>query len=134
MWSEEIHPVTASVLSRYTSGPAASGPAITRNEFGNGTAWYVSTKLDGGHLADVVLDAVGGAAGIELGVQPVAGLEVASRGSDEGTFTFLINHTDADAEYPPATGLNLLSGEKVSGTAHVPAGTICVVHTPADQH
>ncbi|WP_454812392.1 beta-galactosidase [Paenarthrobacter nitroguajacolicus] len=132
VWSEEIHPVSASVLSRYTSGPAASGPAITRNEFGNGTAWYVSTKLDGGHLADVVLDAVG-AAGIELGVKPVAGLEVASRGSDEGTFTFLINHTDADAEYP-ATGLNLLSGEKVSGTAHVPAGTICVVHTPADQH
>jgi len=73
------------------------------------------------------------AAGIEPGVQPTAGLEVASRGSEEGTFTFLINHTDTDAEYP-ATGLNLLSGEKVSGTAHVPAGTICVVHTPAVQH
>ena len=132
VWSEEIHLGTASVSSRYTSGPAASGPAITRNEFGNGTAWYVSTKLDGGNLTDVVLDAVR-AAGIEPGVQPTAGLEVASRGSEEGTFTFLINHTDTDAEYP-ATGLNLLSGEKVSGTAHVPAGTICVVHTPAVQH
>ena len=130
VWSEEIHPGTATVLSRYTSGPAASGPAITRNDFGSGTAWYVSTKLDGGHLADVVLDAVRNA-GIETGVQPPAGLEVASRSSEDGTFTFLINHTDADAQYP-ATGLNLLSGEAVGGSAHVPAGTICVIHTPAE--
>ncbi|WP_311212432.1 MULTISPECIES: beta-galactosidase [unclassified Arthrobacter] len=130
VWSEEIHPGTATVLSRYTSGPAASGPAITRNDFGSGTAWYVSTKLDGGHLADVVLDAVRNA-GIDTGVQPPAGLEVASRCSEDGTFIFLINHTDADAQYP-ATGLNLLSGEAVGGTAHVPAGTICVIHTPAD--
>lgn len=132
VWSDEVHPGTASVLSRYTSGPAASGPAITRNTFGNGAAWYVSTKLDGGHLADVVLDAVE-AAGIEPGVQPPAGLEVASRGSEEGAFTFLINHTDVDAEYP-AIGRNLISGEDVSGTAHIPAGAICVVHTPAERH
>ncbi|MET4541485.1 beta-galactosidase [Arthrobacter bambusae] len=130
VWSEEIHPDTATVLSRYTSGPAASGPAITRNDFGSGTAWYVSTKLDGGHLADVVLDAVRNA-GIDTEVQPPAGLEVASRTSEDGTFTFLINHTDADAEYP-VTGLNLLSGEAVGGTAHVPAGTICVIHAPAE--
>ncbi|AFR31097.1 beta-galactosidase [Arthrobacter sp. Rue61a] len=131
VWSEEIHPGTANVLSRYVDGPAAAGPAITRNEFGDGTAWYISTKLDGGHLADVVLDAVR-AAGIELGVQPPTGLEVASRDSEDGTFTFLINHMDADAEYP-ASGRNLISGEDVSGTAHIPAGTICVVHTPAEQ-
>ncbi|MEJ1114425.1 beta-galactosidase [Paenarthrobacter sp. CCNWLY172] len=130
VWSEEIHPGTATVLSRYTSGPAATGPAITRNDFGSGTAWYVSTKLDGAHLADVVLDAVRNA-GINIGIRPPAGLEVASRNSEDGTFTFLINHTDADAQYP-ATGLNLLSGEVVGGIAHVPAGTICVIHSPAE--
>ncbi|QCO96475.1 hypothetical protein FCN77_00530 [Arthrobacter sp. 24S4-2] len=31
-------------------GRAAAGPAITRNAFGGDTAWYVSTKLDGGDL------------------------------------------------------------------------------------
>jgi beta-galactosidase len=132
VWSEEIRPVTASVLSRYVDGPAASGPAITRNAFGKGLAWYVSTKLDGGHLADVVLDAVR-AAGIELGAQPPAGLEIASRSSEKGAFTFLINHADTDAEYP-ATGLNLLSGETVDGIAHIPAGTICAIHTPAERN
>jgi beta-galactosidase len=42
MWTEEIYPGTATVLSSYIDGPAASRPAVTRNTFGNGTAWYVS--------------------------------------------------------------------------------------------
>ncbi len=129
VWAEEIHPAGATVLSRYLDGPAASGPAITRNEFGSGAAWYVSTKLDGDDLAGVLLDAVRGA-GIDLGIQPPAGLEVVARNDDSGRFTFLINHADADAEYP-AAGRDLLSGQDVGGTAHIPAGTICVVHTPA---
>jgi beta-galactosidase len=127
VWTEEIRPGTATVLSHYVDGPAASRPAVTRNRYGNGTAWYVSTKLDGGDLSAVVLNAVE-TAGIETAPQPPAGLEVATRGAGADTFTFLINHAEVDAEYP-ATGRNLLSGETVSGTAVVPAGTVCVIHT-----
>ncbi|WP_104045971.1 beta-galactosidase [Arthrobacter sp. ZGTC412] len=131
VWTEEIQPGTAQVLSHYVDGPAASRPAVTRNDFGNGTAWYVSTKLDGGDLAVVVRDAVE-SAGIETAPRPPAGLEVASRSAGADTFTFLINHADADAEYP-ATGRDLLSGETVTGTAVVPAGTVCVIHTTEEE-
>lgn len=127
VWTEEIHPGTAAVISLYVDGPAASRPAITRNDFGEGTAWYVSTRIDDGDLDAVVLDAVE-SAGIEAAPRPPAGLEVASRNNGPDTFTFLINHTDSDAEYP-ATGRDLLSGEPVSGTAMVPAGTVRVIHS-----
>jgi beta-galactosidase len=131
VWAEEIHPGTATVLSSYIDGPAASRPAVTRNTFGNGTAWYVSTKLDGGDLAAVVRDAVEGA-GIEGVPQPPSGLEVAIRSSGTDSFTFLINHADTDAEYP-ATGTDLLSGESVTGTAVVPAGTVCVIQATKEE-
>jgi beta-galactosidase len=131
VWTEEIHPGTATVLSSYVDGPAASRPAVTRNTFGNGTAWYVSTKLDGGDLAAVVRDAVEGA-GLETAPLPPAGLEVASRSSGTDSFTFLINHAETDAEYL-AAGIDLLSGEAVTGTAVVPAGTVCVIHTTQEQ-
>jgi beta-galactosidase len=131
VWAEEIHPGTATVLSHYVDGPAASRPAVTRNGFGSGTAWYVSTKLDGGDLAAVVRDAVE-RAGIEAAPRPPAGLEVASRSAGRDTFTFLINHADTDAEYP-ATGRDLLSGETVTGTTTVPAGTVCVIHSSKEQ-
>jgi beta-galactosidase len=100
---------------------------VTRNHFGSGTAWYVSTKLDGGDLAAVVRDAVENA-GIEAAPRPPEGLEVATRSAGTDTFTFLINHADTDAEYP-ATGTDLLSGKTVIGTAVVPAGNISVIHT-----
>ena len=51
---------------------------------------------------------------------------VRSTGTD--AFTFLINHADADAEYP-ATGIELISGDAVSGNAQIPAGTVRVIHT-----
>jgi beta-galactosidase len=131
VWAEEIHPGTATVVSHYVDGPAASRPAVTRNTFGSGTAWYVSTKLDGGDLAAVVRDAVE-SSGIETVLRPPAGLEVASRSAGADTFTFLINHAETDAEYP-ATGRDLLSGETVTGTAVVPAGTVCVIHTAGEE-
>jgi beta-galactosidase len=73
VWAEEITPRSATVISHYLDGPAASRPAITSNSFGSGTAWYVSTKVDwyvstkvdGGDLTAVLLDAVE-TAGIEI--------------------------------------------------------------------
>ncbi|WP_432245472.1 beta-galactosidase [Arthrobacter sp. G.S.26] len=128
IWSEEIHPTTASVVARYQDGPAATGPAITRNSFGAGAAWYVSTNLDGGDLAAVVMAAVTGA-GVPAAPTHPAGLEVMARSNGEDRFTFLINHAENDADYP-AAGLDMFSGEQVSGTAHVPAGTVRVIRTP----
>ncbi|MEK0155777.1 beta-galactosidase [Arthrobacter oryzae] len=127
VWAEDIHPATATVVASYLDGPAASGPAITRNAFGGGTAWYVSTKLDGADLAAVVLDAVR-TAGLELPPELPAGLEVVTRSSSTDSFTFLINHSDADAEYP-AAGHDLLSGEPSAPTAVIPGGTVRVIQT-----
>lgn len=125
-WSEEIHPGTAMVVETYVSGPAVSLPAITRNSFGRGMAWYVSTDLDGGDLTAIVLEAVR-AAGLHPAPGHVEGLEVVTRSTGTDAFTFLLNHTDADADYP-ATGLELMTGDPATGTIRVPAGGVRVIH------
>lgn len=79
------------------------------------------------YVAGVLPDAVR-TAGIEVGSQPPAGLEVVTRSTATDSYTFLINHTDADAEYP-ATGRDLLAGVHISGTEVILAGTVCVIHT-----
>jgi beta-galactosidase len=124
VWAEEITPRSATVISHYLDGPAASRPAITSNSFGSGTAWYVSTKVDGGDLTAVLLDAVE-TAGIEIPPRPPAGLEVASRSTETDNFTFLINHSEVDAEYP-VHGRDLIAGKPVDGTALIPAGSLRV--------
>ena len=60
-----------------------------------------------------------GLPGIEAAPKPPEGLEVITRSTSTDSYTFLINHSDADAEYP-ATGRDLLTGGYISGTAVIP--------------
>ncbi|MCT9623652.1 beta-galactosidase [Pseudarthrobacter equi] len=128
IWSEEIHPTTADVVARYQDGPAAPGPAITRNAFGRGTVWYVSTDLDDGGLAAILTEALAHA-GLSAGDGHPSGLEVSVRSNGADRFTFLINHTEADASFA-VSGLDMVSGERVDGVASIPAGTVRVIRNP----
>lgn len=125
MWTDDIHESTATVLARYVDGPAAGGPAVTRNDYGDGAAWYVSTRLDGPDLETLVVDALA-TAGLVPAVEAPAGLELVSRSSADEDFLFLINHADTDAHYP-VSGTELITGDAISGSIVVPAGQSRVV-------
>lgn len=136
VWSEEIHAGSAEVLASFQDGPAAGGPALTRNKLGAGQAWYVATKLDGEDLAQLLADVVRGA-GLEVRDGLPEGLEVVTRSTETENFTFLINHAAADAAFS-GRGTELLTGEGIAASVVVPAGGIRVLHeqvpgTPA-QH
>jgi len=124
-WSEDIEVSTAEVLARYVDGPAAGGPAVTRNAFGAGTAWYLSTTLTGTDLDSLLIEALS-LAGIDTD-RGTPGLETVRRLTETDEFLFLINHTDAD-QACPANGTELLTGEGVTDTVLVPAGHTRVVH------
>jgi beta-galactosidase len=94
-WSERVRLDGASMVASYADGDLAGEPAITRHRFGEGDAWYVSTRLD---PAD--LDAFLGEVATAAGVGPAAagaggGVEVVPRASGR---LFAINHTEAPAE------------------------------------
>lgn len=125
VWADDIHESTATVLARYVDGPAAGGPAITRNDYGDGAAWYLSTRLDGPDLETLVVNALA-TAGLVPAVEAPAGLELVSRSSADEDFLFLINHADTDAHYP-VSGTELITGDAISGSIVVPAGLSRVV-------
>jgi beta-galactosidase len=99
IWSERLRTEGAEVLASYVNG---LGPAITRNRYGDGVAWYLSTwpeSLDG------VLSAAG--------VQPVLpglppGVDVVRR----DPYLFVFNHRDEPVTLP-AAGTDLLTGQAV---------------------
>src|SRR5699024_4626378 len=102
------------------------GPAITRNEVGQGAAWYVATRQDEAGTAALLGELLA-----EAGAQPVArvprGVEGTRRPAEDGTGLLLrINHTEADAEVA-AEGTELVTGTTAAGTATVPAGGVAVV-------
>jgi beta-galactosidase len=101
VWSEVVVPSTAEVVGSFHDGDLAGAPAVLRNTFGAGTAWYVATRLDRAGMREVVRAALA-----EAGVAPVvaglpAGVEAVARICDDGTrVTFLLNHGSAPASVP----------------------------------
>ncbi|WP_410539043.1 beta-galactosidase [Streptomyces sp. KL2] len=127
VWAETVVARGAETVWSYGGGPAAGGPAVTRNRLGEGTAWYVSTRLGPGGL-DAVLAAACADAGIAPREEIPRDVEVVRRSGECGTYLFVLNHTGADAKVPlGASGTELLGGARVAGRLAVPAGEVRVV-------
>ena len=129
-WAEHVRPTTADVVAEFASGPVPGRPAITRNRFGSGTAWYVATGLDEPSFADLM-----GRALDEAGVEQLrlpAGVEVVTRSNDSDRFRFVINHSAHDISFP-ADGEELLTGTAIAGSVTVPAGGVRVIRLSVDE-
>ncbi|MER5375599.1 beta-galactosidase [Streptomyces sp. NPDC002553] len=127
VWSEFVVPRGAETVWTYADGLTAGHPAVTRHRLGEGTAWYVSTRL--GHDG---LTALLERAADDARLAPRTGLprdlEVVRRSGETGAYLFAINHTSADAKVPLDTpGTELLTGEHAAGRLAVPAGAVRVV-------
>ncbi|MBM0236726.1 beta-galactosidase [Micromonospora sp. ATA32] len=125
VWTEWLHPAGAEVLASYADGPLPGVAALTRNQVGAGTAWYVGTRLD-----DAATDRLVARLVTESGVRPAAaaptGVEVVRRRADDHSWLFVINHTDADARLA-VTGTELLGGARCDGELVVSAGEVAVL-------
>jgi beta-galactosidase len=124
VWAEDLELNGAQPHTSYASGPAAGKPAVTVHAFGKGTSWYVSTRPAASAL-DALLGEALAAAGIPDGPS-APGVETVSRTSDGATFTFVLNHTDADAPLPVG-GTDLVSGRTVTAGDPLAAGASAVV-------
>ncbi|MGW2277073.1 beta-galactosidase [Streptomyces sp. NPDC001770] len=131
LWSDVVVPRGAETVWSYADGVAAGRPAVTRNRLGDGTAWYVSTRLSGTGL-DAVLDRACEDAGIAPRTSLPHDVEVVRRTGETGSYLFVINHTGGDTKVPlDAPGTELLTGEPASGHLAVPAGSVRVVRLDA---
>ncbi|KQQ28939.1 beta-galactosidase [Frondihabitans sp. Leaf304] len=109
-WTDAILLQGAESIDAYVDGPMAGGAAVTRNSFGAGHAWYLSTDFTAEQLADVLVGAYADA-GVEAGPVALRGVERVSRRADGVTFTTWINHTDRDVTLP--TGAVVTAGDAV---------------------
>ena len=117
LWSELVTPDGAEELASFDGGVLAARPAVTRNRFGKGTAYYLATRLDSASMARLLAEAQA-----EAGVRPTwtgpAGVEAVRRDSPRGRFLFLLNHSEAEVEVPVAEGSDeLLSGKRTASSS-----------------
>ncbi|WP_405577459.1 beta-galactosidase [Streptomyces sp. NBC_01092] len=127
VWTEFVVPRGAETVWTYADGLTAGHPAVTRHSLGEGTAWYVSTRL-GAEGLDALLGWAIEDAQVAPRVDLPRDVEVVHRVGESGSYLFVINHTASDAKVPlEAPGTELLTGERAAGRLAVPAGAVRVV-------
>ncbi|MBA8817474.1 beta-galactosidase [Microbacterium halimionae] len=129
LWSERMHVTTAEVVDSFADGPAAGGPAITRNRWGSGNAWYLSTLLEPQAYRSLAQELVS-AAGVESPV-PVTGdsdgaVEIVRRRGDISSYVFAINHGSTSVQLQ-VSGTELITGDNTVATLEVPPGAVRII-------
>ncbi|MFI1994370.1 beta-galactosidase [Actinoplanes sp. NPDC020271] len=126
LWTERLRTTSAATIASYLDGPLPGTPAITRNEFGDGVAWYLATALDDDGMQRFLRDVVPNRE-FDLGSDDV---EVVRRRGDGRSYLFVVNHGVNPVEYP-AAGHNLITNEPVGGTLRVEGGGVAVIREEA---
>lgn len=126
VWTEHLHLDGAEAVQSYLDGPLPGVPAVTRHAYGQGTAWYVATRLDPAGVAALTARLLH-ETGVAAAAEAPPGVEVVRRhGGDGASWLFVLNHTDAEASVA-ASGIDVESGAAVTGRLNVPAGASVVV-------
>ncbi len=90
-------------------------PAVTRNDFGNGQAYYLATASNEAFYSAFLADLCK-----EQGIEPVletpAGVEATSRENENGRLIYVLNHNQQEAKVSlPAPMRDLITGEVYEG-------------------
>ena len=129
---DRVHLEGASALATYGADFYAGEPAVTRNRFGEGQAYYLATVLDpaalSGFLQKVCTD---------QGVLPALpnapqGVEAVPRVSPTGeTLLYVLNHNAYSVSVPlPGAHADLLTGRALSGEVEMDTYGVLVLAPP----
>ena len=124
-----VHARGAEVLARYDEDFYRGDPALTRNTFGKGLAYYIAARTGTDFLRGFY-----GALCEKLGLTPLVrdlpeGVDCASRAGSQGRFLFLLNGNPHPVTVNTPAGLRADSGEPLCGPTELRPWEALIVRT-----
>ena len=110
MWAVLIHLEGAESQASYTEDFYADTPAVTRNIFGEGVAYYLGTRPEERYTKSL-LQRVRQEAGVRPTAKVPPGVDAVRRRTEDASFLFLLNHNQEAVEVRlPNPAQDLLTG------------------------
>lgn len=123
-----LHSEGAEIVAEYGDDFYKGMPALTRNRFGQGEAWYVAASPDAPFLQGLL-----GHICIERGIRPImppkAGIETTCRTKNGQSYVFVLNHS-ADTQtiaLGGVQGTELLTETSVAGQAVIAGRGVLII-------
>ncbi len=117
-YCELITPDTAQVIGCYAEDFYKGYPAVLKNKYGKGTAYYIGFRDDGAFLTDFYEHIIA-EAGMKYTVLP-EGVSVHTRQSEEAVYTFVENYNGAEVNVELAGEYtDMETGESITGAIQI---------------
>lgn len=128
LWADLIHLEGAEALASYSDGFYTGTPAVTRNVFGDGVAYYLGTRPED-RYTKLLLKSICEEAGVRPTVEAPPGVDAVRRKTVDASFLFVLNHNEEAVEVRlPSPGRDLLAGtEHDSSLVLEPLG-VAILH------
>ena len=128
LWSDVIHLHSAETIATFEQDYYAGSPAVTRNRFGKGMAFYVGTMPDRDGM-DWLMGHVCGTAGIKpVAANAPAGVELLHRVNGNSSWLFVLNHSTEKVTISlEQHGRDLLTGKQVKGSLELEPTGVAVI-------
>ena len=131
-WTEHIRLLPgAAIEATFSTGDLTGLPAIVSKTSAKSKSWYLGCTPNRDMMASL-LEAIC----IQSGAAPILyslpqGVEVTKRSNENGSFLFLLNHTDVEHSIEIGqASVDLIISEEFSGAVRVGAGEVRVLHLP----
>jgi beta-galactosidase len=108
-------------------------PCVTKNKFGQGTAYYLGTQPEDAFLSDL-LQTICADTGLSGLYSAELGVEITRRIGEKGATVFVLNHNaaEAQADFGRAVLENRLTGERMTGKQTIPGRDVWILR-PIEQ-
>ncbi|MBO0993368.1 beta-galactosidase [Bacillus sp. SD088] len=123
-----IHSEGAEVIAEYGNDFYKGMPAVTRNKFGSGEAWYIASSPDSEFLKGLIADLCADKE-IKSLLTSESGVEVSKRVKEGRDYLFVMNHNDKKSQFELGNEQkrDLLTGETVNGIVSIEAHAVMIL-------
>ncbi|WP_079909230.1 beta-galactosidase [Paenibacillus sp. 32352] len=127
---EVVHPEGADTMAVFGSDFYKGSPALTRNRYGKGEAWYAATDPSR-EFMEIWLKQLCDSKGIEPIAAAPPGIEVTCREKGGSRFTFIMNHSDERLSIHTGEQeqKELLTGISVQGEVQLEPKQVMILHS-----
>ena len=131
VWLDIMEPRGAEVIAEYEAGFGRGEPAITRNRFGKGMAYYLGTQPEQ-EFCDALIESLASEAGVQYGPETPEGVDASLRVGSSGRLLFLVNHSDESRSFACPVGFtrDLISQSGCTGSIRLDAYDAAVLTSP----
>lgn len=128
VWLDLMELKGAKVIAQYDEGFIPHEVAITRNDFGQGHAYYIGTQPSQ-EFSDALMASIAKDAGIKAGIETPEGVDASIRSGETGDLLFLINHNREKQHINlPGKYTELITGTEVIDSVEIPRFGVAIIN------